>query len=43
MGSALVLNNWIQDCASGAGDRGTLANVSGLDNGTINAVAAQIG
>ena len=42
VGSALVLNNWIQDCASGAGDRGTLTNVSGLDNGTINAVAAQL-
>ena len=42
VGEALVLNNWIQDCASGAGDRGTLANVPGLDNGTIYAVAAQL-
>ena len=42
VGEALVLNNWIQDCASGSGDRGTLANVAGLDNGTIAAVAAQL-
>jgi hypothetical protein len=42
VGEALVLNNWIQDCASGSGDRGTLANVAGLNNGTIAAVAAQL-
>ncbi|MDA0630855.1 MAG: hypothetical protein O2981_05725, partial [Proteobacteria bacterium] len=42
VGEALVLNNWIQDCASGSGDQGVLANVSGLDNGTISAVAAQL-
>jgi len=42
VGEALVLNNWIQDCASGAGDQGTLANVSGLDNGTIAAAPAEL-
>ena len=42
VGSALVLNNWIQDCAAGVGDRGILANVDGLDNGTINAVFADL-
>ena len=42
VGEALVLNNWIQDCASGAGDQGTLANVSDLDNGTIAAVPAEL-
>ena len=43
IGTALVLNNWIQDCAAAAGDRGTLANVdmsAGALN--INAVAAQL-
>ena len=42
VGEALVLNNWIQDCASGSGDQGSLANVTGLDNGTIAAVPAQL-
>ena len=42
VGSALVINNWIQDCGQGAGDQGILANVSGLDNGTISAVSAQL-
>lgn len=42
VGSALVLNNWIQDCAAGLGDRGTLANVSGLDNDSIKAVFADL-
>ena len=42
VGTALVINNWIQDCGQGAGDQGILANVSGLDNGTISAVPAQL-
>ena len=42
VGEALVLNNWIQDCASGSGDQGILANVSGLDNGSIAAVPAEL-
>ncbi len=42
VGSALVLNNWIQDCAAGLGDSGTLANVSGLDNDSIKAVFADL-
>ena len=43
VGSALVLNNWIQDCAEGAGDQGALSgsNVD-LDNGTIFAVPAEL-
>ena len=43
VGSSLVLNNWIQDCAAGAGDQGTLSNSEvDLDNGTIFAVAARL-
>ena len=42
VGEALVLNNWIQDCASGSGDQGTLSNVTGLDNGTIAAVPSEL-
>ena len=42
VGTALVINNWIQDCAAGASDRGTLANVTGLDNGSIFAVNAAL-
>ncbi|EED34149.1 conserved hypothetical protein [Luminiphilus syltensis NOR5-1B] len=44
VGTALVLNNWIQDCAAGDADQGTLsgANVS-LDNGTIAALPAMLG
>ncbi len=43
VGTALVLNNWIQDCAAGAGDQGVLsgANVD-LHNGTIAAVFADL-
>jgi len=43
VGTSLVLNNWIQDCAAGAGDRGSLSgsNVD-LDNGTIYAVNARL-
>jgi hypothetical protein len=42
VGTALVLNNWIQDC--GVTDQGVLStdNVN-LDNGTIFAVPAQLG
>ena len=43
VGTSLVLNNRIQDCAAGAGDRGSLSgsNVD-LDNGTIYAVNARL-
>jgi len=42
VGEALVLNNWIQDCASGSGDQGIIANIFGLDNGSIAAVPAEL-
>ena len=43
VGTALVLNNWIQDCAAGVGNHGTLSiSTAGvnLDNGTIIATDA---
>ena len=30
VGSALVFNNWLYDCANAAGDNGSLASVGGL-------------
>jgi hypothetical protein len=45
VGTSLVLNNWIQDCAAGSGNHGTLSISDGgvnLDNGTIIATDAAL-
>ncbi|MFK8043271.1 hypothetical protein, partial [Congregibacter sp.] len=40
--TALVFNNWVQDCANESGDGGTLSNESGVGNSSVVVEAAAL-